>query len=244
MDGIAGIVADRLSQNCRYTGTYFQFFMGMLHLVPWLISAAFAGIAAWTAELFWPILSAGGIINWVVNYLISIYAMSPAPLPECGGESALPALLAQTAFFYLTYIQMAKMIYKVDRIHKFHIFLLQEWATLAWASSIILGFNDMYQVVWGAIVGVATGFGFTVCVFLVVTTFYDEIMHIAEKFKYEDTIFAPYATLSLRADRMGQVHDAVIGLYEETPEADRNTPSYFTELMARLHYVVRSGNSE
>ena len=187
---IIEIVRGELRASCEYDDSYFQFFLGMIHLVPWLVSAAFTGVAAYSREIYYPIMTAALWINTILIYALTNVIADPAPISGCGGTGALPALATEHAFFMYIYILIGLHVFSL-RVRIFHIFLLQVWASATWIAAVVLGFNSQYQVVWGALIGTAAAAIVNVFVYFIMRSYHDEIVYwwVTEWVGYDDETF-------------------------------------------------------
>lgn len=189
MDVVEGLRM-KLSEDCVYEDTYFDFILGLIHVVPWIITFAMMGISISTRELFYTVTSVVAWIDIILNYALTNVLADPAPLESCGGKTALPAFFTEHAFFMYVYLVMSYFIYNL-RLNIIYIFLMQVWVTMAWISSVALGYNATYQIVWGAYVGIAVAIFVHIIIYFVVYKNRKAILEswVAIQFQYIDTIF-------------------------------------------------------
>lgn len=189
MDLVQGLRM-KLSEDCTYEDTYFDFFLGIIHVVPWIITFAMMGVSITTRELFYAVTSAVAWIDIILNYALTNVLADPAPLESCGGTNALPAFFTEHAFFMYVYLVMAYFLYNL-RLNIFYIYLMQVWVTMAWISSVLLGYNAVYQIVWGAYVGIGASIFVHIFVYFVIVKNIDDILASSMSIflGYKDTIF-------------------------------------------------------
>lgn len=190
MDVIEGFRM-KLARDCAYDDTYFEFILGIIHLVPWIITFAMMGVSIVTRELFYTVTSIVSWIDIILNYVLTNMIAEPAPFENCGGSSALPAFFTEHAFFMFVYLVVAHFVYNLH-LNILHIFLLQVWITMAWISSVILGFNSNYQIIAGAYVGTGTAIAVHIFfVYLIVWRNRKKIIrsNLSKRLKYVDSIF-------------------------------------------------------
>jgi len=197
MDVIEGFRM-KLERDCDYDDTYFEFILGIIHMVPWVITFAMMGVSITTRELFYTVTSVVSWIDIILNYALTNIFADPAPLVECGGPSALPAFFTEHAYFMYVYLVLSHFMYNLQ-LNIIHIFLLQVWVTMAWISSVVLGFNSTYQIVAGAYVGTGVAIVVHIVVYFVVWKNRKAIIEsrVSAKFRYVDSIFGfdgPQAT--------------------------------------------------
>lgn len=196
---IVEIVRRDLRESCEYDDSYFQFFLGMIHLVPWLVSAAFTGVAAYSREIYYPIMTAALWLNTILIYALTNVIADPAPIPGCGGTAALPSLPTEHAFFLYVYILIGLHVFGL-RVRIFHIFLLQLWASVTWIAAVVLGFNSQYQVVWGALSGTGIATAVNIVVYFVMRSHHTAILDwwVTEWAGYSDETFVQDNTAKVR----------------------------------------------
>lgn len=188
---VVGALQEQLRKDCLYDDTFFDFVLGAIHLVPYVVSFAFLGISIATREIFYTVLSGALWFNTILNYTLTWILADPAPVITCGGKAALPAFFSEHSFFLYVFVVTSYYLYNL-RLNSLHIFLLQVWVIMSWVSSVILGYNYKYQVIWGASVGSYAAVVVQIFVYNIIWKNRTKLMQfkIVSAF-YRDSIFEP-----------------------------------------------------